>query len=44
MAAERGPVYLLPSAYVPDPERYEAVGFRVVEVEENILYRLIPQE
>src|ERR671916_1647456 len=32
MAAERGrPVYLLPSAYVPDPERYEAVGFKVVE-------------
>lgn len=44
MAAERGPVYLLPSAYVPDPERYEAVGFEVVEVEENILYRLIPAE
>jgi hypothetical protein len=44
MAAERGrPVYLLPSAYVPDPERYEAVGFKVVEVEENILYRLIPR-
>ena len=44
MAAERGPVYLLPSAYVPDPERYEAAGFKVVEVEENILYRLIPAE
>jgi hypothetical protein len=44
MAAERGPVYLLPSALVPDPERYEAVGFKVVEVEENILYRLIPKE
>ena len=44
MAAEKGPVYLLPSDLVPDPERYEAVGFRVVEVEENILYRLIPKE
>ena len=44
MAAERGPVYLLPSALVPDPERYEAVGFEVVEVEENILYRLTPEE
>jgi hypothetical protein len=44
IAARKGPVYLLPSAFVPDPERYEAVGFRVVEVEENILYRLIPQE
>jgi hypothetical protein len=44
MAAERGPVYLLPSALVPDPERYEAVGFEVVEVEENILYRLVPEE
>jgi len=44
MAAERGPVYLLPSAYVPDPERYKAAGFKVVEVEENILYRLIPAE
>ncbi|HEV2094690.1 MAG TPA: DUF2723 domain-containing protein [Rubrobacter sp.] len=44
MAAERGPVYLLPSAFVPDPERYENYGFRVVEVEENILYRLIPVE
>ena len=44
MAAERGPVYLLPSALVPDPERYEAVGFEVVEVEENILYRLTPKE
>ncbi len=42
IAAKRGPVYLLPSAFVPDPERYEAVGFKVVEVEENILYRLIP--
>jgi hypothetical protein len=44
IAAKKGPVYLLPSALVPDPERYEAVGFEVVEVEENILYRLIPQE
>jgi len=44
IAAKRGPVYLLPSALVPDPERYEAVGFRVVEVEENILYRLVPKE
>ena len=44
IAAEKGPVYLLPSAYVPDPERYEQVGFEVVEVEENILYRLIPRE
>jgi hypothetical protein len=43
IAARRGPVYLLPSAFVPDPERYEAVGFKVVEVEENILYRLIPK-
>ncbi len=44
IAAKEGPVYLLPSALVPDPERYEAVGFKVVEVEENILYRLIPEE
>ncbi len=44
IAAKRGPVYLLPSAFVPDPERYEAAGFKVVEVEENILYRLIPKE
>ena len=44
IAAKKGPVYLLPSALVPDPERYEAVGFEVVEVEENILYRLIPAE
>jgi hypothetical protein len=36
-------VYLLPSALVPNPERYEGVGFKVVEVEENILYRLIPK-
>ena len=44
IAAEKGPVYLLTSSYTPDPERYEAFGFRVVEVEENILYRLIPRD
>lgn len=44
MAAERGPVYVLDQEVVPDPERYEASGFRVVEVEPNILYRLIPAE
>ena len=44
MAAERGPVYLVPSVFIPDPERYEDVGFRVIEVEENILYRLIPKD
>ena len=43
LAAERGPVYVLASSSVPEPERYEAFGFRVVEVEENILYRLIPE-
>jgi hypothetical protein len=44
MAAERGPVYLLRQDKVPEPERYEDFGFRVVEVEPNILYRLIPEE
>jgi hypothetical protein len=44
IAAEKGPVYLLSQERVPDPGRYRAAGFRVVEVEENILYRLIPEE
>lgn len=44
IAAEKGPVYVLSQDQVPDPERYEGAGFRVVEVEKNILYRLIPQE
>ena len=43
MAAKRGPVYLLTNSYIPEPERYEDVGFKVVEIEENILYRLIPK-
>jgi hypothetical protein len=42
IAARKGPVYILDSEYVPDPERYEAFGFEVEEVEENILYRLTP--
>ena len=44
LAAQRGPVYLMVNSYMPEPERYETVGFRVIEVEENILYRLIPKE
>ena len=44
LAAKKGPVYLLANSYIPEPERYEAFGFRVVEVEENILYRLIPRD
>ena len=44
MAAKRGPVYLLTNSYIPEPERYETVGFKVVEIEENILYRLIPKQ
>ena len=44
IAAEKGPVYLLTGDYVPEPGRYESVGFRVEEVEENILYRLTPAE
>ena len=44
MAAERGPVYILRQEEVPNPQSYERFGFRVVEVEENILYRLIPRE
>lgn len=44
IAAKKGPVYLLTSSYIPEPERYEAFGFKVVEVEKDILYRLIPQE
>lgn len=44
IAAQKGPVYVLDSEYVPDPERYEAYGFKVDEVEENILYKLTPSE
>lgn len=44
IAAEKGPVYILDSEYIPNPERYEAYGFKVDEVEENILYRLTPAE
>ena len=43
IAAEKGPVYLLESEAVPDPERYRSAGFEVREVEENILYRLVPR-
>jgi len=43
IAAKKGPVYLLTSSYIPEPERYEAFGFKVVEVEKDILYRLIPK-
>jgi Protein of unknown function (DUF2723) len=43
IAAKKGPVYLLTSEVVPDPERYEGFGFKVVEVEKNILYRLVPK-
>jgi hypothetical protein len=42
IAARKGPVYILDSEYIPDPKRYEAFGFEVKEVEENILYRLTP--
>lgn len=44
IAAQKGPVYVLDSDYVPDPERYEAYGFKVEEVKKNILYKLTPQE
>lgn len=44
IAAQKGPVYILDSEYVPDPKRYEAYGFEVEEIEDNILYRLTPQE
>jgi hypothetical protein len=43
IAAEKGPVYILRQEQVPNPERYKTFGFKVVEVEENILYRLIPR-
>ena len=43
IAAKKGPVYLLTSSYIPEPARYEAFGFKVVEVEKDILYRLIPK-
>ncbi|WP_228282256.1 protein O-mannosyl-transferase family [Rubrobacter tropicus] len=44
IAAQKGPVYVLDSEYIPDPKRYEAFGFEVREVEENILYKLTPAE
>ena len=44
IAAKKGPVYILDSEYIPDPKRYEAFGFEVREVEENILYKLTPSE
>ena len=43
IAAERGPVYVLKQEGVPDPRRYSAYGFRVIEVEPNLLYELVPE-